>query len=86
MLSKVPDDFKIEGRKFIMKDRDNNEFIVEWHEKPIVSAKTNINEQKNRIHELFNYKRTESNTTSTMRLTEDNKINDMLDKARRLMK
>lgn len=86
MLSKVPDDFKVEGRKFIMKDRENNEYIVEWHEKPIVSAKTKINEQKNRIHELFNYKRTESNTTSSMRLTEDNKINDMLDKARRLMK
>lgn len=86
MLSKVPDDFKVEGRRFIMKDKNNNEYIVEWGKNPKVSAKTKINEQKNRIHELFNYKRSESNTTSHVRLSEDAKINDMLDKTRRLMK
>lgn len=86
MLSRVPDNFKVEGKKFIMKDKMNNEYIVEWHDEPIVTSKTKINEQKNRIHELFNYKRSESNTTSQSRLVEENKISDMLGKARALMK
>lgn len=86
MLSKVPDDFKVEGKKFIMKDKANNEFIVEWAEDPKVIAKTKINEQKNRIHELFNYTRSNSNTTSQSRLNEENNVSDMINKARRLMK
>lgn len=86
MLSRVPDNFKVEGKKFIMKDKMNNEFLVEWHEEPIVTNKTKINEQKNRIQELFNYKRGESNTTNESRLTEDKKFSDILGKARKLMK
>jgi hypothetical protein len=86
MLSKVPDDFKVEGKKFIMKDKANNEFIVEWSEEPKVYAKTRINEQQKRIHELFHYKSGKSNTTSTSRLTEDKKVTDMLNRTRQLMK
>lgn len=86
MLSRVPDNFKVEGKKFIMKDKMNNEYLVEWHEEPIVTNKTKIIEQKNRIQELFNYKRGESNTTNESRLTEDKKFSDILGKARKLMK
>lgn len=86
MLSRVPDNFKVEGKKFIMKDKMNNEYLVEWHEEPIVTNKTKIIEQKNRIQELFNYKRSESNTTNESRLTEDKKFSDILSKARKLMK
>ena len=86
MLSRVPDNFKVEGKTFIMKDKMNNEYLVEWAEEPKVTNRTKINEQKNRIQELFNYKRGESNTNSQSRLTEEKKISDMLGKARALMK
>ena len=86
MLTKVPDNFKIEGKTFIMKDKVNNEYLVEWHEEPIVTNKSKINEQKNRIQELFNYTRSESNTTNESRITEDKKFSDILGKARKLMK
>ena len=64
----------------------NNEYLVEWAEEPKVINRTKINEQKNRIQELFNYKRSESNTNSQSRLTEEKKISDILGKARALMK
>lgn len=86
MLSKVPDDFKVDGKKFSMRDKHDNEFIIEWAEEPKITNLTKINEQKNRIHELFNYKRGESNTSSQSRLTENKKVEDMLNKARQLMK
>ena len=86
MLSKVPDNFKIEGKTFIMKDKMNNEYLVEWSEEPKVINKTKINEQKNRIHQLFNYERGESTTSSQSRLTEETKFSDILGKARKLMK
>lgn len=86
MLSKVPDDFKIEGKKFIMKDKNENEYLVEWSENPKSINKTKINEQNNRIQELFSYKSMSSKTTCKSRINEDKKISDMLDKARLLMK
>ena len=87
MMSRIPDDFKVEGKKFIMKDKVNNEYLVEWHdEEPKITNKTKIDEQKNRIHQLFNYYRAESNTTTQSRLDEEHKISDMLGRARSLMK
>lgn len=86
MLSKVPDDYKVDGKKFSFRDKNDDEYIVEWSEKPKVTHVTKINEQKNRIMELFNYKRKDSNTTLSGRLTEDKKVEDMMDKARKLMK
>ena len=86
VLSRVPDEFKVEGKTFVMKDKNNNEFLVEWSEEPKVINKTKINEQKSRIHELFNYKSSKSTTTNDLRLNEDNRVNNMIDKARKLMK
>ena len=87
MLQRVPDDFKVEGRKFIMKDKENNEYLVEWkNEDPKVLCTSKINEQKNRIHELFNYKSNVVKSNGQNRINENTKINDMLDKTRFLMK
>lgn len=86
MFSKVPDDFKVEGKKFIMRDKNENEYLVEWGENPKAINKTKINEQNNRIQELFSYKRSESNTTCSSRINEEKQITDMLNKARNLMK
>lgn len=86
MLQRVPDDFKVEGKKFIMKDKMNNEYLVEWQEEPKVLCTSKINEQKNRIQELFNYKSNIVKTNPEVRVNENTKLNDMLGRARSLMK
>lgn len=86
MMQRVPDSFKVEGKKFIMKDKANNEYLIEWAEEPKVLCTSKVNEQTKRIKELFAYKSNVKHTTTQTRLTEETKINDMLDKARFLMK
>jgi hypothetical protein len=86
MMQRIPDSFKVEGKKFIMKDKSNNEYLIEWSEEPKVLCTSKVNEQKNRIKELFAYKSNIKQSTSQTRLVEDNKLNDMLGKARFLMK
>lgn len=86
MLSKIPDSYKVDGKKFIMEDKNKNEYIVEWNsEEPKVLNQTKINEQHTRIKELFGYKRDDSMTTCHSRLDEEYKISDMLGKVRKLM-
>lgn len=93
MLSKVPDDFKMEGNKFMMSDSDGNSYIVEWHDnkEPDVEKKINkklVNEEMNRIKSLFNYKSKDyfNTTTAGSRIQENREFSDMIDKARKLMK
>ena len=90
MLSKVPDELKVEGKKFIMRDTADNEYLVEWSNKePKVEKKLNmtlVNEQKERMKQLWGYKSTEaSKTTAEFRIQEGNEFKDMVDKARKLM-
>jgi hypothetical protein len=86
MMQRIPDTFKVEGKKFIMKDKVNNEYLIEWSEEPKVLCTSKVNEQTNRIKELFAYKSNVKQSTSQTRLAEDTKLNDMLGKARFLMK
>jgi hypothetical protein len=90
MLSKVPDELKVEGKKFIMRDTADNEYLVEWNNKePQVTKKVNmtlVNEQKDRIKQLWGYKSAESmRTTPSFRVQEGNEFKDMVDRARKLM-
>ena len=91
MLSKIPDEMKVEGKRFIMRDTADNEYLVEWTAKePNVTKKVNmtlVNEQKNRIKELWGYKSAEAKTsTSNFRVHENKEFSDMINKARNLMK
>jgi len=92
MLSKVPDEFKTEGKKFIMKDTADNEYLVEWTDKkPNVTKrinKTQVNEEMNRIKALYGYKSKDyfTTTNSQTRMNENKEFSDMLNKARKLMK
>lgn len=90
MLSKIPDELKVEGKKFIMRDTADNEYLVEWTAKePNVTKKVNmrlVNEQKDRIKQLWGYKSAEaSRTTASFRIQEGSEFKDMVDKARKLM-
>jgi hypothetical protein len=91
MLSKVPDEFKVEGKKFIMKDTADNEYLVEWAAKPNVTKrinKTQINEEMKRIKALYGYKSKDyfTSTNSQSRVNENKEFSDMINKARKLMK
>lgn len=86
LISKIPDELKVEGKKFYVKDKTNNEYLIEWGEKPQIMNLTKLNEEQERIKALFNYKSLPSNTSYNGCLTEEKKINDMLDKTRKLMK
>ena len=92
MLSKVPDEFKVEGKRFIMKDTADNEYLVEWTDKkPNVTKKINktqVNEEMNRIKALYGYKSKDYFTTTNpqSRISENKEFSDMLNKARKLMK
>ena len=92
MLSKVPDEFKVEGKRFIMKDSSDNEYLVEWTDKkPNVTKKLNktlVNEEMNRIKSLYGYKSKNYFGTSNAqtRIKEEKEFSDMLNKARKLMK
>lgn len=76
MLKKVPDDYKYDGNRFIMRDADGTDYLVECSvddEFKFVSFnvinKTNkkaINEQLDRMRSLFNYDRSD-NASDTLR-------------------
>ncbi len=92
MLSKVPDELKVEGKRFIMKDTADNEYLVEWTaKKPNVTKKINktqVNEEMNRIKALYGYKSKDyfTTTNSQSRINENKEFSDMISKARKLMK
>jgi hypothetical protein len=91
MLTKIPDELKVEGKKFIMRDTADNEYLVEWKsDKPEVTKKLNmtlVNEQKEKMKHLWGYKSAEAKTsTSNFRMQENREFSDMINKARKLMK
>lgn len=91
MKSRIPDEYKKDGNRFVMKDNAGNEYLVEWtNAEPIVTKKTNmnlVNEEKNRMRELWGYKPAEhdTKTTNASRLNEgDEQYRAMMDRARKL--
>ena len=93
MLTKVPDEFKNEGNRFIMSDSEGNSYMVEWHqnEAPDVEKRINkklVNEELKRIKNLYNYHSKDyfNTTTSTSRMQENREFSDMIGKARKLLK
>ncbi len=91
MMTRIPDEYKTEGNRFVMKDSADNQYLVEWHAtEPVVTKKPNmtlVNEQKERMKQLWGYKYAEAKTsTSSFRVQEDKGFADMVNKARKLMK
>lgn len=96
MLSRIPEEYKTNGQKIIMKDAADNEYLVEWTINGNVSKgeilshtnKRELNEEMNRIKSLFNYKSSDyfKGTNSIMRENEEKNINTMLDGVRKCQK
>lgn len=85
MVSKIPDEMKIEGNVFKMIDKNGNTYIVEWKKddyknssKALVIEHKNdkmVNETLERMKNLYGFKHSTnySNTTGTERLNESTK-------------
>lgn len=92
MLSRIPDEYKKEGNKFIMKDSSNNRYLVEWKEGEANVNKfvnmSDVENEKDRIKSLYEYKHgddTSGRTNKKDRLMENDEFGKMLNKVRSLM-
>lgn len=89
MINRIPEDYKIDGNKFIMKDSIGNEYIVEcvvddtfkYKKINVLSYinKNKLNEQFEKMNKLSNYTRSSNNTNSMTRLNEETIISKMID-------
>lgn len=90
MISRIPDDYKVEGSRFKVRDAGENEFIVEWKEgeASILSYenKKKLNESIEKFHKLSGYKSKEHFKASSAqsRLNETVNFDNILNKARTL--
>jgi hypothetical protein len=88
MVSRIPDDYKTEGKRFKVKDAGANEFIVEWvdGEANILSYenKKKLNESMELFTKLSNYKSNSQfkQSTTAGRLNENSEFTKILNNVR----
>lgn len=98
MLSRIPEEYKVDGQKIYMKDKSDNEYIVEFTKSQrtgqidtyVIGFSNDriINERVDRIHQLFNYdtNTARGNKTSILRESGEKDFKDLLNTARDLKK
>ena len=93
MMSRIPDEFKVEENVFRMKDKTGNTYLLEWKDgkAEIIghSNKQGMNESIERMKALAGFKPSDyyKGTSTNSRLAEENEaFKDTLDKARRIIK
>ena len=93
MMSRIPDEFKVEENVFRMKDKTGNEYLLEWRDgkAEIISHsnKQGMSESIDRMKALFNFKASDyyKGTSTSSRINEENDgFTDTLEKARKIIK
>lgn len=89
MLAHVPDEYKENGNKFVMQDCTGDKYLVEWSDRPEVTKALNEDRHSaevDRIKYLFGYSAKDERTTNSIRMNEDSNVEDMIGKARKLMR
>lgn len=98
VLSRIPEEYKIDGQKIYMKDSKGNEYIVECAkcqyngniETTIINYNNQsiLNEKLNRMKELFDYDSLKAYGSSNkdMRVNESKNFNNLINHARQLAK
>lgn len=89
MASIIPDEFRENGKQFIMKDKTGNEYLVEWNNNKANilehSNKQGFNESVNRMKELYNYKSSVRESSKSYHLMENqDSVRKFLDKTKAL--
>lgn len=90
MRSLIPNDYKKDGNKFIMKDKESNEYFIEWNLKGNISEgiilkyenKKKINEEFDKIKHLYSYK--SKDHTSYTKQDENSLVEENLNKLRKV--
>ena len=91
VMSRIPDNYKVEGSRFIMKDMKNNQYLVEWHDNdPQITKKVNmktVTEETERAKQLWGYcpGKASQGTNPSMRLNEESELDKMMKRTRKLM-
>ena len=93
MMSRIPDEFKVEENVFKMKDKTGNTYLLEWKDgkAEIIghSNKQGMNESIERMKALAGYKASDyfKGTSTSSRLAEGNEaFTDTLEKMRKIIK
>lgn len=99
VIKKVPDDYKTDGNRFIMEDKNNNQYLVECKvDDNLVGftqltvtkkdTKEQVAEQIKRMQQLFEYKSSDyfKDTTKESRLNEDKNLSELINKVKELEK
>ena len=93
MMSRIPDEFKVEENVFRMKDKTGNTYLLEWKNgrAEIISHsnKQGMNESIERMKALAGYKASDyyKGTSTASRVNEDNDaFTETLNKARKIIK
>ena len=99
MITKIPDEMKVEGNIFKMVDRNNNTYIVEWAKDKYENTSTAliiehkndkaVNEAIEKMKALYGYSHSTnySKTTGSERINESNDaFASTLEKMRRIIK
>lgn len=98
MLTRIPEEYKVDGQKIYMRDCNGNEYIVEcaksektgFIETNVVgyNNEKKLNEQVNRINQLFNYETEKEFAPSTakQRIEENDSFQEMMNLSRSLIK
>lgn len=96
MIKRIPDDYKVDGNKFIMKDSKGNEYLVECKKDSLCESyihtnvleyncgKQTVNEALEKFNRLSGYKSSNYNT-KIEQISESQKYNDMLNITRTLI-
>lgn len=97
MLKRIPEDYKFDGNKFLMKDSKGNEYLVECKKDSLCESyihtnvldhncgKETVNEALEKFNHLCGYKSSDFNVKADQ-LSETKKYNDMLNITRKLTK
>lgn len=98
MLSRIPEEYKVDGQKIYMKDSADNEYLVECvksEKSGLVETiitnyvnKKKIDEQMERINQLFNYEHEKpyASRSNEERINENATFGEMMNIARGLIK
>lgn len=99
VLSRIPDDYRKDGNRFMMEDRDGNQYIIECKKDTVldfvharvegVYNKKKLDEQRSRMNQLAGYRSSihaNNSLNESQRRAEDATLGDLLNKLRGITK
>lgn len=97
MFSLIPESYKIDGNKFLMKDKNDNEYLIEWHVNELFNVGQAIileekhdkivEENINKFKHLSTYNSASQmhETTAKSRVNEDKNFGLLINKAKSIL-